>query len=82
MMEELYIVCLLCHITFDGNSSVTFDDNFANNHGGAVYCVSFSHITFDGNSSVTFSDNHANEYGGAVYSSHITFDGDSSVTFR
>ena len=54
----------LSHITFDGNSSVTFSDNHANEYGGAVYS---SHITFDGDSSVTFDDNRASNDGGAVY---------------
>jgi len=40
-------------ITFDGNSSVTFNNNEANDNGGAVFCLSSSHITFDGDSIVT-----------------------------
>jgi len=61
----------------NGNSSVIFNDNVANNNGGAVSCES-SHIIFNHNSGVTFKDNEAITFGGA---SVVTFNKSSSLVF-
>lgn len=52
------------HITFDNNSTGTFDSNLARlTGGGAVNCVYYSSITFDSKSIVTFNSNEAFDKG-------------------
>jgi len=69
------------HITFDGNSSVTFLNNKASSDGGAVYCNNAPHITFDGNSVIKFTNNKAGHRGGAVHCATIQFYKSTLVTF-
>ena len=59
VMVMLFILFYYSTITFEGNSTTTFTNNFAFLGGGAVY-VYFSTITFLGNSTVIFTKNDAN----------------------
>ena len=67
-------------ITFEGNSTVTFNEYHADN-GGALY-IDNSNIIIKGNSKVTFNSNYADK-GGALYTdnSSITFEEKSIITF-
>ena len=77
-----------CVIAFDGNSSVTFASNRADNSGGAI--SGSATITFDGKASIIFASNMATPVedrtkgtGGAIsvmYSS-ISFNGSTSIKF-
>ena len=70
------------NIKFEGNSTVTFNDNEAY-RGGTMYIDDHSNITFAGISTVTFDDNEAYN-GGAVdsVSSAINFKGNCKVMFH
>ena len=49
------------HITFDGNSSVTFNNNStASDHLGAMYCQSSFFVSFKGNSKARAHDIYMN----------------------
>ena len=73
-----------CAITFEGNSTVTF-----NGYGGVMRINQHSNITFQGNTVVTFDGNSRYYYynglhGGVMYihdNSIITFQGTSTVSF-
>ena len=71
------------YISFEGNASVVFSNNLANNHGGAIYLYN-SFVYFKGNSSILFDNNTANSRGGALYSynSSISIGGNSCVVFK
>ena len=77
-------------ITVQGNSTVTFNDNYAAN--GEVMIFHYNHavnITFQvqGNSTVTFTDNRADNNGGVMYIgdrplSIVKFQENSTTTFN
>ena len=70
-------------IKFDGNCTVTINNNHAAYYGGALDIKDYCDVTFDGNSTVTISNNRANRDGGAIHIrdySYVTFKGNSSVT--
>ena len=70
-------------VTFHGNSSTMFINNFAIQGGGVLYSYAYCSISFKENSVVTFSHNKASQ-GGVIYSqlnSHIRFEGFSTVRF-
>ena len=72
------------HITFDGDSRVTFRDNKANNDGGGIHCLRSCNVTFKGNTNVEFNYNKAGDWGGAVFGGphcNIQFYKISSVIF-
>ena len=71
-------------VEFKGNSTVTFNNNTANNNGGAVAINRYSAIIFEENTIVSFIYNTAKFNGAAMYISEyasITFEGNSTVTF-
>ena len=78
----IYAYCS-CHISFSGASVITFNNNFAGNHGGDIYASS-GHISFSDTSVITFNNNFAGNHGGAIYASscHISFSDTSVVTFN
>ena len=76
-------------ITFEGNSTTTFQDNVVHNViSGVVYCA-LSAVTFKGDSTIKFYNNGAMygdetmHYGGSMYidQSNIKIEGNSIVTF-
>ena len=78
------------HITFTGNSKITFSNNFVSSndidlqHSGTIYSENNGYISFEDNSVTVFSNNIA-DYGAAIFSfsnSHIIFKDNSSVTFN
>ena len=72
-------------VTFQGNSSIMFNNNRANpQSGGAVTITFFTIITFRENSTVIFNDNSAHETGGAVsiYNSFAIFKESTKVMFN
>ena len=71
-------------VEFKGNSTVTFNNNTANNNGGAVAINRYSAIIFEENTIVSFIYNTAKFDGAAMHISEyasITFEGNSTVTF-
>ncbi|XP_065896008.1 uncharacterized protein [Dysidea avara] len=54
-----------CHIKFDSNNEVQFDDNLAKRSGGAIHSKS-TFVLFNSNALTTFCHNKA-LYGGAIY---------------
>ena len=73
-------------IKFSENSVVTFNQNTANNSGGAILLNYFSSAVFEANCVVTFNNNIANQYyGGSIFSynnSNVVLKGNSSVQFN
>ena len=71
-----------CIITFDGNSTVAFNENRARD-GGAVSSDQYSVLSFNGNATVTYNGNKVSSGGGAIVShtGNITFDKHSNVVF-
>ena len=56
-------------ITFSKSIVVTFDQNIANDSGGAILLTHYSRVIFEANSVTTFSNNTANQHcGGSIYS--------------
>ena len=73
------------NIIFEGNSTVTFDDNEAIFGDGGAMRIIFSVVTFKGNCTVTFHNNVAYDNGGAMYiddHSIIIFEEYSTVIFN
>ena len=71
-------------IVFDGNMSIIFHGNHADQYGGAIGVYSGSRVKFDGKlMSATFDNNNAGMNGGAIYGVHtdITFNGKKLVEF-
>ena len=81
-----------CHMTFNGNSTLTFNNNNARN-GGAMMSDTRSRISFDESTMVTFNGNVATNSGGAVYGGgaidsysggncYTKFHGNSTLSFH
>ena len=71
------------NIIFEGNSTVSFDDNEVTYNGGVVHSV-FSVVVFKENCEVTFHNNIANNNGGTMYIDaqyDIKFEENSTITF-
>ena len=74
-----------CNITFQGSemSKIIFNDNKAEQYGGAIHLEGNSAVALKGGVTVKFSNNEAT-LGGAVYAkdkSNVTFKGNSSSKF-
>ena len=72
-------------IIFSKNSVVTFNQNTANNSGGAIFLNHFSSAIFEANCFVMFNNNTANHYGGSIFSdnnSNVLLKGNASVQFN
>ncbi|XP_065896009.1 uncharacterized protein [Dysidea avara] len=78
-----------CHIKFDSNNEVQFDDNLAKRSGGAIHskndgCKNI--LRFEGGSitSIIFDSNHATNKGGAILiqGTYCMFKGSVMVTFK
>jgi len=70
-------------ITFEGNSTIIFDDNSAKQHGGAVY-LSESTLVFKEFASVSLNNCKCSKFGGGLYAkkkSKVTFENNSSASF-
>ena len=71
-----------CLVSFEGNSTAVFSNNFADD-GGALFLCENSCTTFKGNSTIVFNNNTAHYSGGAIFSidnSCMSFKGNSTVT--
>ena len=81
-------ISTIISISFEGNSTTEFANNFARCSGGAVYTNNIF-ISFEGFSDTVFSNNTAKDYGGALYTvaeyneykSAIIYRNISTVTF-
>ena len=72
----------LSEITFEGNSTIMFDGNIADN-GGTFYFTN-STITFKDTSMISFYNNNARQNGGVGYFSLYskgTFEGNTTIKF-
>ena len=69
------------NISFEGNSTTVFSDNFADN-GGGIYIYNSCNIFFQENSNTVFGNNAADNGGGIyVYYSNIFFQENSNTVF-
>ena len=71
------------NISFEGNSYTHFNNNNADNDGGAIFTIEKGILVFNGYSTTVFKSNNA-DYGGALFAklnSNITFSDDSTITF-
>ena len=71
-------------LKFQEASTVTFSNNKADNHGGAIFNDFFTNVITEGDAVVVFYGNQAGS-GGAMYFGHysnITAEGDSVVAFN
>ena len=73
-----------CNVIVEGNSSLSFNANKANN-GGAIIFNNYTTATFGGNSTAEFNDNKADTNCGAMYVANrctVTFMGSFVATFN
>ena len=71
------------HITIQGNSHATFNNNVALQNGGVLFCYAQCNISFTKHSTVTFTHNQAAQ-GGVIhiqFNSAIKFQGNSIISF-
>ena len=72
-------------VTFEGKSTVTFNNNHAKKCGGILEIWTNCDITFEGNSTVTFNNNKVEHNGGTLYikeNSDVLFQGNTMVTIN
>ena len=72
------------YATFEGNCTVTINNNQAERDGGALFISDNSNVTFEGSSTVTINNNQA-DHGGALFisdNSNVTFEGSSTVAIN
>ena len=73
------------YISFQGRSTIRFNNNTATLSGGAIATLRHSSVTFTGHSAVVFYSNVASQDGAGVYSafsSNCSFSENSCVTFH
>ena len=72
------------NITFAGTSNIKFNDNIAQNHGGAGMAVNNSTVTFKEDSTLTFNGNRAIDGGALTFknNSFVMIDKNSNLIFN